>query len=117
MAYDVLQKEKHPMDTGLIGGIAGGVLGLIGGLIGTYFSIKNTRGPRERAFVIKCSVVCCIVISLFLGLMFTLPEPYRHFLWIPYAVLLPLGIAAWNRKQSRIQTMESQIHAADGNRH
>lgn len=96
------------MDTGLIGGIVGGVLGLIGGSIGTYFSIKNTRGPRERAFMIKCSVVCWIAISLFLGLMFTLPAPYRHFLWIPYAILLPLGIAVGNRKQSKIQKIESQ---------
>ena len=39
------------MNPGLIGGIAGGVIGIAGGLVGTYFSIKNTRGPRERAFV------------------------------------------------------------------
>jgi hypothetical protein len=101
------------MDTGLIGGIAGGALGLIGGSIGTYFSIKNTRGPRERAFMIKCSIVCWIAISLFLGLMFTLPAPYRHFLWIPYAILLPVGVAVGNREQSKIQKIESQNNSWD----
>lgn len=96
------------MDTGLIGGIAGGTLGLIGGSIGTYFSIKNTRGPRARASMIKWSIFIWIGIGLFLGLIFTLPVAYRHYLWIPYAILLPVGIAALSREQSKIQKMESQ---------
>jgi len=36
------------MNTGLIGGIIGGIIGVAGGIIGTYFSIKNTNGPKER---------------------------------------------------------------------
>lgn len=96
------------MDTGLIGGIAGGTLGLIGGSIGTYFSIKNTRGPRARASMIKWSIFIWIGVGLFLGLTFTLPAPYRHFLWIPYAIFLPVGIAALNREQTKIKKMESQ---------
>ncbi len=95
------------MNAGWIGGIAGGLIGLIGGIIGTYFSIKNTNGPRERAFMVKASVVSWIAIILFLGLMFALPNPYRHFLWIPYAILLPLGIVFGNRTQQRIRREES----------
>ena len=42
------------MDWGTIGGwvgtLVGGGVGLLGGVIGTYFTIKNTKGPRERAF-------------------------------------------------------------------
>ena len=96
------------MNAGWIGGIAGGVIGLIGGIIGTYFSIKNTNSARERAFMVKASVVGWIAITLFLGLMFALPNPYRHFLWIPYAILLPLGIVLSNRTQQRIRKEESQ---------
>ena len=58
------------MNTGLVGGIAGGVIGLLGGIIGTYCSIKNTKSPRERAFMVKASVLCWIAILLFLSLMF-----------------------------------------------
>ena len=46
----------NPGFIGLIGGIVGGIIGVAGGLLGTYFSIKNTNGPRERAFVIKASM-------------------------------------------------------------
>jgi hypothetical protein len=39
--------------------IVGSIVGLAGGVIGTYFSIKNTKGPRERAFTVKSAVVYC----------------------------------------------------------
>jgi uncharacterized membrane protein YfcA len=96
------------MNAGWIGGIVGGIIGLIGGIIGTYFSIKNTNGPRERAFMVKAGIVCWIAILLFLGLMFALPTPYRYFVWIPYSILLPLGIRFGNRTQQRIRREESQ---------
>jgi uncharacterized membrane protein YfcA len=100
---------------GWIGGIMGGVIGLAGGAIGTYFSIKNTRGPRERWFMIKSSVVCWIGIVAFLALLFSLPNPYRWFVWIPYGVLLPLGINYGNRLQQAIRNEESQHYASSAN--
>jgi hypothetical protein len=42
-------------------------------------------------------------IVLFLGLMFALPDPYRHLLWISYSVSLSLRIIYKNRKQQRAQ--------------
>lgn len=100
------------MDTGIIGGIAGGVLGLLGGIVGAYFSIKNTNSQRERAFVIKCSVVCFVAVGAFCALMFTLPHSYRSHLWIPYSILLPLGIVTWNRKQQKIREIDAQSKPA-----
>lgn len=86
-------------------------MGLAGGIIGTYFSIKNTNGPRERAFMIRAAVVCWIAIVIFLGLILALPNPYRWFMWIPYGILLPLGIVVGNRKQQAIRREESQKQA------
>lgn len=100
------------MSSGWVGGIAGGLLGLLGGIIGTYFSIRNTNGPRERAFMVKASAVCWCGIVLFLGLMFLLPNPYRQLLWIPYAILLPLGIVYGNRAEQRIRREESEDRGA-----
>ena len=91
------------MHPGAIGGIIGGIAGLAGGVIGTYFSIKNTNGPRERAFMIKASLIAWISVPVFSGLMFALPNSYRHFLWIPYGILLPLAIVTGNRKQQKIR--------------
>jgi len=98
------------MNGGYILGVAGAVIGLIGGVIGTYFSIKNTNGPRERAFVVKASVVGWFAVILFLAMMLALPDPYGYFIWIPYAVLLPWAVSFANRTQERIRKEESQNH-------
>ncbi len=93
---------------GWIGGIAGGIIGLAGGIVGTYFSIKNTSGPRERSFMIKSASVCWIAILIFFGLLLSLPSPYRWFMWIPYGILLPLCIIYINRRQQAFRQEESQ---------
>ena len=96
------------MDEGVIGGIVGGVLGVIGGLIGTYFSIKNTVGPRERAFMIQVAGVTWVVVTLFVIGLLMLPRPYNFLLWVPYAIALPLGM--WcNRRQRAIRAEEAAV--------
>ena len=58
------------MDIGLVGGIVGSVLGLFGGIVGTSASIRNTKGPRERSFMIKSATICWMAVLLFLILLF-----------------------------------------------
>ncbi len=101
---------------GWIGGIAGTVLGLAGGIVGSYFSIRNTSGPAERSFMIRAVTVCWIAILVFLALVIILPSPYRWFMWIPYSILLPVGIIHGNRRQQAIRQQESQVRQADGTR-
>ena len=96
------------MNTGLVGGVAGSLLGVVGGLIGTYFSIKNTNGPRERAFMIRSAIVCWLAVSVFLATMFLVPQ-VRLWLWVPYCTLLPLGIGYGNRKQMAIRRNEQSV--------
>ena len=96
------------MDVGLVGGIIGGILGLAGGAIGTYASIKNTAGPRERQFMVRTAIVVWVLITLFLILLFVLPNPYRWLIWIPYGVALPLAIVSLNRKQQAIRSEEQR---------
>lgn len=94
------------MHAGYIGAIIGCTIGLIGGLIGTYCSIRNTDGPKGRAFMVKASVMVWMGIVLFMALLFILPYSYWFLLWIPYSVLLPLGIIYGNKKQQRIRQEE-----------
>ena len=94
------------IEPGLIGGIVGGVIGVAGGAFGTFRSIRSSRGPLERAFMIKASVVAWIAISVFVGLMFVLPNPYRYLLWIPYGILLPIAIVKVNKKVAELRRIE-----------
>jgi hypothetical protein len=41
------------MNSGILFSVS---LGVLGGVIGTYFSVKNTSGPREQAFMIRVSI-------------------------------------------------------------
>ena len=93
------------MDAGLLGGIIGGIAGGGGGAIGTYFSIKNTRGPRERAFVVKAAAVTWVAVIVFVALLLLLPRPYNNLLWIPYGILLPLGIVKFNKRQAELRQL------------
>ena len=94
------------MHSGILGGVVGSVVGVAGGLFGTYCSIKNTHGPKERQFVVKACIITWIAVVLFVALVLVLPHPYRWFMWVPYAILLPLGIVRWNKRQAQIRTQE-----------
>jgi hypothetical protein len=102
------------MNAGLIGGLIGCAIGLMGGLLGTYATIHNTNGPRERRFTIRASLVGWLLGALFLAGLFLLSSPYRYLLWIPYGILLPLGIRYWNREQMRIRQEEAQAAGGSG---
>jgi hypothetical protein len=101
------------VDVGLIGGIAGGVIGLAGGVVGTYFSIKNTAGPRERSFMVRVSAIGWVAITVFLAGLLLLPKPYNWLLWVPYGIALPLSIRALNQRQREIRTEEAAARASN----
>jgi len=89
------------------GGILGGLLGVLGGVIGTYRTIKHTNGPKERAFVIRESIVCWVFVVGFVAGMGLIPGWYNMLLVVPYVILLVLGIQKGNRTQLRIRNEES----------
>jgi hypothetical protein len=103
------------VNVGLIGGIIGAALGLAGGAIGTYFSVKNTLGPRERSFMVKVSAIAWMAITAFLVGLLMLPKPYNFLLWVPYGLALPLGIRWCNQRQLKVRAEEaaSRVSAAE----
>ena len=92
------------------GALGGGVIGLIGAAVGVWHSVRNAKGPRERAFVIRAAVACGLLVALFTAGLFLLPGPYKWLLVIPYVVILLVGIRAANRRQSRIRSDESDLN-------
>jgi uncharacterized membrane protein len=103
-----------PGTIGLIGGIGGSVLGVLGGAIGTYFSVKNTAGPRERAFMIRAAALCWVAVATFLAALWWTPLPYQLWLWALYGISLPLAIRAGNRRQEQIRREEAAGAGSDG---
>jgi uncharacterized membrane protein YfcA len=96
-----------PGTVGLIGGIAGGVVGVFGGAVGTYFSIKNTGGPRERALMVRMAALTWVAVTAFLAALWLTPQLYQPLLWLPYLLLLTFGIRFGNRRQEQIRREES----------
>jgi hypothetical protein len=94
------------MDPGVAGGLVGGVMGLAGAAIGTYLSIRNTSGPRERAFMVQVASVAWAAITAFLAALFLVPFPYKWLLWVAYVPALVTAILWSNRRQRRIRAEE-----------
>jgi hypothetical protein len=86
--------------------MVGGGLGVAGGAVGTYFSIRNTNGPLERGFMVRVAVIGWVAVTLFLVLLLVLPRPYNYVMWIPYGILLPVGIIKANRVQAELRKHE-----------
>jgi len=94
---------------GLSGAVLGPILGLLGGIFGAWCSIRNTRSPRERRFMIQMTVLVWLLLCLLIGvplvlmLMGVVP---RWLYWTCFAVffciLIPL-IPWGNRRQHQIQ--------------
>jgi Ca2+/Na+ antiporter len=89
------------------GVILGALIGILGGVIGTYFSVKNTKGPRERAFMVRSSIQCWIGVCLYVLAAWFVPRPYSYGLMAIYVIALVLAIRYWNRRQMAIRAEES----------
>ena len=93
------------MNIGIIGAMVGSIIGIAGGIVGTYFSIKNTSGPRERAFMVRAAIIAWLSLAILFAVMFLLPNS-RPWLWILYGLLLPLAIRYGNKRQAAIRREE-----------
>jgi hypothetical protein len=97
------REEVASMNPGVWVGITGAALGVLGGAAGTYASLRAARSPRERRFIIKAAVVTWAGVTVFVALIVTLSSPYKWLLWIPYTILLSLGIVWMNRRLAALR--------------
>jgi serine/threonine protein kinase len=72
-------------------------------------AVKNAKGPREKAFVLRSSVGSALVcIALLLGVAL-IPGWYKHLLWVPF-VIIALFSNRWHKRVvSRIRREESRV--------
>ena len=88
------------------GAILGSAIGILGGILGTWASIRHTNTPAERAFMIRCAIGTWLFVGAFLLGIFLIPSPYNYLLWIPYPILLILGIRWMNAQQAQFRQNE-----------
>ena len=91
------------MNPSTLAPLVGGAVGVLGGIVGTYFSIHNTKSPAERRFIGRAAAWTWFGLSIFLAVLFLLPEPWRWLVWIPYTFILPFAIRHMNRRQNAIR--------------
>jgi hypothetical protein len=96
------------------GGYVGALIGVLGGAFGAYCSIRNTDGPRERAYMVKAAIWTFVftfaVLGLIFGLHYVLPRPYKLLSFLPMLLMIPallIGIPMCNRRQAQIRTEEA----------
>lgn len=88
-------------------GFAMAAAALVMGFAATYTSIRNTKGPRERAFVIRSVLWAWLVLTLLFTLMYFLPVPYNYYMLVPYFIQAPIMTYQMTSKQLLIREMES----------
>lgn len=96
-----------PEQIGLLGGILGSIGGILGGVFGTWCAVRNCAGPRERAYIVRVAVVGWLLVLGFVAALLLLPHPERMWLWLPYGILLSLGIVTVNRRQQQLRQEEA----------
>ena len=70
--------------------------------------IRNTHGPRERQFAIRCVIVTAVFVALFLAVLFLTPTRCRWVIWTSYLIAAPFVIPKWNHKQLAIRAAEAE---------
>ncbi len=88
-------------------------LALGGGFLASATCVRNTRGPKEHAYVVSHCVGAWLVIFLLFAVMYVVPSPYRYLLLIPYFVHLPIATYRFTLRQQIIRHREEQ----DAERH
>jgi len=93
----------------LIGAVVACLLAALGAAIGAYRSVKNTKGPRERAFMAKTALGLSVGVVLFLALVLGSPRLSSSSLWwILLIASFTVASVACNRRQARIRAEEAQ---------
>ena len=103
-----MEQETIGRIGGWAGAIIGGGIGLLGGIIGSYCSIRNTKGPRERAFMVRATIICWIGVTAFILGMWFLRTPYRFALIPVYVIVLIIAVRYCNRRQTAIRRQEAE---------
>jgi hypothetical protein len=96
-------------------GVLGAVFGVLGGIVGTWFSIRNTNGPRERSFIVRASLLCWLAVTAFLVAIWFIPFSYQPLLDLLFLFWIHRALHSWNRRHIQIRKEEAAtVGSPDG---
>jgi hypothetical protein len=99
------------MEHWIIGVTVGTALALLGSLIGTYLEMRNVKGPRERGFVLKTSVLLWVGVGTYIAVVGFLPTPWPMLLLAVFIPWLIGGARKRQQIQARIHREETEAGA------
>ena len=83
------------------------------GSIATYSNVKNTRGPKERSFVIRISAASWLLVMSMLLFVYYIPSPYRYWILAAYFIACPILIYNWSTTHQLIRLVEERDREED----
>jgi len=82
------------------------VAALVIGVVAFYTNLKNTKGPKEQAFVRRNCILALGTLVLFFTLMYYIEPPWRYILLALYFFHLPIVTYRAATKRQLIRRME-----------
>jgi hypothetical protein len=100
----------------ILAGVAITAVALVGGGVATYLNIRNSRGPKEKAFVTRACTVAWAVILSMLAAVYLLPPPWRYIAAGGYFIVCPILVYKWATTHQLIRVLEERENdgAANG---
>jgi amino acid transporter len=89
----------------IAGGALFGVAFVVGGLA-SYRNIRNSRGPRERKYVLRMCGLSWLVILSMLCCAYALTAPLLYYVMAAYFIVTPVLFYRWTTTHQLIRELE-----------
>lgn len=93
------------MNLAFMVGVLGSLTGAAAGLAGTYLAIVSAAGPKEKAFMVRCAVVCWGAVVLVVAARFFLPV-FWPVVTVGGVLVLRPALWWWSDRQVEIRHAE-----------
>ena len=81
---------------------------LAGGALGTYNNVRNASGPRERAFAIRMSAACWLIVASMLVALRMTHGHTRFYVLVGYFIVTPPLLYRWSTMHQMIRMLDQR---------
>ena len=78
------------------------------GLVASVHNVRNCKGPKEKAYVLRVCVAFWLLILSLLALVYYLPAPYRFVAAACYFVACPVFVYKTSKTHQLIRIVEER---------
>ena len=77
------------------------------GIWGTTRVLQHTRGPQERAFVIRACTICWLGGILSVAGLLLIPAPWKFGIVILYLLKIATSVSRWHRRRLALRAEDA----------